>query len=113
MTDSTRQIVYAAAYKDVTQALTDLDAIEQLPGTGSTGSRSSAGSPTSTTSPPNCRQDTPTSYFRAPHDPGRGSDAGLGLHTPGGDRVGECRVVASGLVGVGFAEFGHGLVEGV
>ena len=44
---------------------------------------------------------------------GRGSDARLGLHAPGGDRVGECRVIAFGLVGVGFAEFGHGLVESV
>ncbi len=30
MTDSKRQVVYAAAYADVTQALADLDAIEQL-----------------------------------------------------------------------------------
>ena len=30
MADSKRQVVYAAAYTDVTQALTDLDAIEQL-----------------------------------------------------------------------------------
>jgi hypothetical protein len=30
MTDSKRQVVYAAAYEDVTQALADLDAIEQL-----------------------------------------------------------------------------------
>ncbi len=35
----------------------------------------------------------------------------LGLHAPGGDRVGQCRVVAFGLVGVGLSEFGHGLVE--
>jgi hypothetical protein len=43
--------------------------------------------------------------------PGRGSDARLGLYAPGGDRVGQCRVVAFGLVGVGLAEVGHGLVE--
>jgi hypothetical protein len=30
MTDSKRQVVYAAAYKDVAQALADLDAVEQL-----------------------------------------------------------------------------------
>ncbi len=30
MTDSKRQVVYAAAYADVAQALADLDAIEQL-----------------------------------------------------------------------------------
>lgn len=30
MADSKRQVVYAAAYEDVTQALADLDAIEQL-----------------------------------------------------------------------------------
>jgi hypothetical protein len=30
MTDSKQQVVYAAAYADVTQALADLDAIEQL-----------------------------------------------------------------------------------
>ena len=46
-------------------------------------------------------------------DPGRASDPLLGLHAPGGDRVGECRVVAFGLVGIGLAEFRHGLVEGV
>jgi hypothetical protein len=43
--------------------------------------------------------------------PGRGSDARLGLYAPGGDRVGQCRVVAFDLVGVGLAEVGHGLVE--
>lgn len=30
MTDSKRQVIYAAAYADVTQALADLDAVEQL-----------------------------------------------------------------------------------
>jgi hypothetical protein len=30
MTDSKRQIVYAAAYEDVTQALADLDALPRL-----------------------------------------------------------------------------------
>ena len=30
MTDSKRQVVYVAAYEDVTRALADLDAIEQL-----------------------------------------------------------------------------------
>jgi hypothetical protein len=39
------------------------------------------------------------------------SDARLGLHAPGGNRVGQCRVVAFGLVGVGLGEVGHGLVE--
>jgi hypothetical protein len=43
--------------------------------------------------------------------PGGGLDAGLGLHAPGGDRVGQCGVVAFGLVGVGLGEVGHGLVE--
>jgi hypothetical protein len=38
-------------------------------------------------------------------------DAGLGLHASGGDRVGQCRVVAFVLVGVGLGEVGHGLVE--
>jgi hypothetical protein len=38
-------------------------------------------------------------------------DAGLGLYAPGGNRVGQCRVVAFGLIGVGLAEVGHGLVE--
>ncbi len=43
----------------------------------------------------------------------RSSDAHLGLHAPGGNRVGQCRVIALGLVGIGLAEVGHGLVEGV
>ena len=41
----------------------------------------------------------------------RGLDAHLGLYAPGGDRVGQCGVVAFGLVGVGLGEVGHGLVE--
>ena len=45
--------------------------------------------------------------------PWRGSDARLGLYAPGGDRVGQCGVVAFVLVGVGLGEVGHGLVEGV
>ncbi len=43
--------------------------------------------------------------------PGRSLDAYLGLHAPGGDRVGQCRVVAFVLVGVGLAEVGHDLVS--
>ena len=39
------------------------------------------------------------------------SDALLGLHAPGGSRVGQGRMVAFGLVGVGLGEVGHGLVE--
>jgi hypothetical protein len=33
------------------------------------------------------------------------------LYAPGGDRVGQCGVVAFVLVGAGLAEVGHGLVE--
>jgi hypothetical protein len=40
-----------------------------------------------------------------------GLDAHLGVYASGGDRVGQCRVVAFGLVGVGLGEVGHGLVE--
>jgi hypothetical protein len=42
---------------------------------------------------------------------GLGSCARLGLHTPGGDRVAQCGVVAFGLAGVGLGEVRHGLVE--
>jgi hypothetical protein len=51
------------------------------------------------------------SVFGRRSGPGGGLDAHLGLHAPGGDRVGQCRVVAFGLAGVGLAEVGHGLVE--
>ena len=44
--------------------------------------------------------------------PGGDSGAHSGLDAPGGDRVGQCRVIAFGLVGVGLAEVGDGLVEG-
>src|SRR6185312_13336792 len=40
-----------------------------------------------------------------------GSDAHLSLHAPGGNRVGQRRVVAFGLVGIALGEVGHGLVE--
>jgi hypothetical protein len=43
--------------------------------------------------------------------PGGSLDAYLGLHAPGGDHVGQCRVVAFVLVGVGLAEVGHGLAD--
>ena len=33
------------------------------------------------------------------------------MDRPRGNRVGQCRVVAFGLVGIGLAESGHGLVE--
>jgi len=42
---------------------------------------------------------------------GPASSACLGLHAPGGNRVGQRRVVAFGLVGIGLGEVGHGLVE--
>ena len=45
--------------------------------------------------------------------PGGSLDAYLGLHAPGGNGAGQCGVVAFVLVGVGLAEVGHGLVEGV
>ena len=51
------------------------------------------------------------SVFGRRSGPGGGLDAHLGLHAPGGGRVGQCRVVAFVLVGVGLAEVGHGLVE--
>jgi hypothetical protein len=43
--------------------------------------------------------------------PGRASGTRVGLDAPGGNRVSQCRVVAFGLVGIGLAEFGHGMVE--
>ena len=43
--------------------------------------------------------------------PWRGLDACLGLYASGGDRVGQCGVVAFVLVGVGLGEVGYGLVE--
>src|ERR1019366_5521147 len=48
---------------------------------------------------------------RRPRSTRHALDAALGLHAPGGDRVGQCRVIAFGLAGVGFGEVGHGLVE--
>ena len=51
------------------------------------------------------------SVFGRRSGPGGGLDAHLSLHTPGGDRVGQCRVVAFVLAGVGLGEVGHGLVE--
>ena len=44
---------------------------------------------------------------------GRNLGAHLGLHAPGGNRVGQGRMVPFGLVGVGLGEVGHSLVKRV
>jgi hypothetical protein len=46
-----------------------------------------------------------------PQSAGWGSDAHLGFDAPGGNSVSQCRVIAFGLIGVGLAEVGYGLVE--